>query len=128
MRWNEWQAHASNTSNWENQFERGLIKVEHIRDHLLHLWFEEDKDVTIYELDFAALTVDDNPGGVFAPLAEVSNFSVVKGEYALVWANPETGLFDDGSIDLAPEAVRFFCERYGTLLKAAGSAPQRLPA
>jgi len=45
----------------------------------------------------------------------------VKGDYALIWPNPETGAYDEAAIDLAPECVRFFCERYGTLVKPAQS-------
>ncbi len=41
------------------------------------------------------------------------------GNYALIWPNPQTGVFDDNVIDLAPECVRFFGERYGKLVKPA---------
>ncbi|MBX3000971.1 MAG: hypothetical protein KF893_20790 [Caldilineaceae bacterium] len=35
---------------------------------------------------------------------------------------------DDRSIDIAPECIRFFCERYGTVIKAPGEAahPERV--
>lgn len=36
-----------------------------------------------------------------------------EGNYALIWPNPETGAYDEKAIDIAPECVRFFCEKYG---------------
>ena len=41
---------------------------------------------------------------------------------ALVWPNPETGEQDEQTIDVAPECVRFFCERYGKLRSHAAAA------
>ncbi len=102
-----------------NHEERGLLKVEHLRDFVLRLWFEEAVDVSIYDLDFRTLVVDDNPGGVFLPLADQNYFQLAIGNYALIWPNPQTEVFDDNVIDLAPECVRFFCERYGKLVKPA---------
>jgi hypothetical protein len=83
----------------------------------LRLWFEDDLDVSIYELDFYPLMVEDNPGGVFAPLSDKERFRLVEGDYALVWPNPEMGQFDEHSVDIAPECIRFFCERYGRIIK-----------
>ena len=40
------------------------------------------------------------------------------GEYSLIWLNPDTGAYDEQAIDIAPECIRFFCERYGTQVKA----------
>jgi hypothetical protein len=42
---------------------------------------------------------------------------LVSGDYALIWLNPETGAYDDQAIDIAPECVRFFCEKYGQKVK-----------
>ena len=83
------------------------------------MWFEEDLDVSIYELDFRPLFVEENPGGVFELLRDNGRFRNVRGDYALIWPNPESGAYDGQSIDLAPECVRFFCERYGKRVKRA---------
>jgi len=42
-----------------------------------------------------------------------------EGDYALIWLNPETGVYDEKAVDIAPECIRFFCEKYGKKLKAA---------
>jgi hypothetical protein len=76
-------------------------------------------DVSIYELDFSPLLLQDNPGGVFDALKDHARFQFVHGDYALIWPNPETGAYDERSIDLAPECVRFFCEKYGKVIKMA---------
>jgi hypothetical protein len=81
-------------------------------------------DVSIYELDFYPLFVEENPGGVFRALANQERFRLVEGNYALIWLNPETGMYDEQAIDIAPECIRFFCERYGKLLKSAGDDAQ----
>ena len=46
-------------------------------------------------------------------------FQLVRGEYASIWPNPETGAYDEQAIDLAPECARFFCKRYGTQVKGS---------
>lgn len=116
--WQEWRAAASDESRWQDKQERGLLKAEHIRDFVLCLWFEEELDVSIYELDFRPLFVDENPGGVFEALRDQKRFELVSGDYTLNWLNPDTGAYDETAIDIAPECIRFFCERYGKLLKA----------
>lgn len=58
-----------------------------------------------------------NPGGVLQPLKDPERFKQVRGNYALIWPNPDTGACDEQAIDMAPECVRFFCERYGMPLK-----------
>ena len=117
MKWQEWSTYSDNASLWEQQVEKGLLKAEYMGDYVLHLWFEDELDVSIYELDFYSLVVEENPGGVFSALREQERFKVVRGEYALIWPNPETGAYDEGTIDIAPECVRFFCKRFGKLLK-----------
>ena len=82
-----------------------------------------EMDVSIYELDFYPLFVIENPGGVFSVLADPERFRLVVGDYALAWLNPETGVYDETTIDIAPECIRFFCERYGKKLKGVDSHP-----
>ena len=118
MKWKEWHTLAENEAYWQNRAEKGLLKAEYVTDYILRLWFEEDLDVSIYELDFYPLMVADNPGGVFLALKDKERFRLVEGDYALVWLNPETGAYDEQAIDIAPECVRFFCEKYGRKLKA----------
>lgn len=119
MKWYEWQVLAENEDHWLDDVEPGLASVEHLHDHVLRLRFTDQPDDVAYELDFAPLLVDDNPGGVFEPLRNVNRFRNVEAEYALIWPDPVTG---DAihAVDLAPECVRFFCQRYGrTVDKAA---------
>ena len=117
MNWNEWSKLARNQSLWKNHEEKGLLKAEYVRDYVLRLWFEEDMDVSIYELDFYPLIVEENPGEVFLPLRDKERFRLVRGDYSLVWLNPETGAYDEKAIDIAPECIRFFCEKHGKKLK-----------
>ncbi len=119
MKWTEWQNLADDESRWVNHTEKGLLKAEYLSDYLLRLWFEEELDVSIYELDFQSLFVEENPGGVFELLKDKQRFQMVRGDYALIWPNPDTGEYDGQAIDLAPECVRFFCERYGKRVKKA---------
>jgi hypothetical protein len=119
MKWKEWSIVADDVARWQNHEEKGLLKAEYVKDYILRLWFEEELDVSIYELDFYPLVVADNPGGVFAPLKDQEHFRLVAGDYALIWLNPETGLYDERAIDIAPECIRFFCERYGKKVKVA---------
>ncbi len=122
MKWKEWSDFARNESYWQDREEHGLLKAEHVRDYILRLWFEEELDVSIYELDFHALINEDDAGEAFLPLRDQERFRLVEGAYALTWPNPETGFYDEKTIDLAPECVRFFCERYGKKLKAPKQA------
>lgn len=117
MNWKEWSIVADDVARWQNHDEKGLLKAEYVKDYILRLWFEEELDVSIYELDFYTLVVTDNPGGVFAPLKEKERFRLVSGDYALIWLNPETGIYDERAIDIAPECIRFFCEKYGRKVK-----------
>ncbi len=119
MNWQEWHAVADDEGRWDRHQERGVLKAEHVAQFVLRVWFEEDLDVSIYELDFRPLFVDENPGGVFELLRDEERFRQVLGDYALIWPNPESGAYDEHAIDLAPECVRFFCERYGKRVKRA---------
>ncbi|WOD39552.1 hypothetical protein [Nodosilinea sp. E11] len=118
MKWEAWQALAKDEAYWQNSNERGLLKAEYLNGYWLRLWFEEDLDISIYDLDFYLLLVEENPGQALLPLRDQERFQFVKGDYALIWPNPETGAYDEAVIDLAPECVRFFCEQYGQLVKA----------
>ena len=119
MKWQEWTEIAENAQLWQGRTEKGILKAEYVDGYILRLWFEDDLDVSIYELDFYLLMVQDNPGGVFTALKDRKRFENVRGDYALIWLNPETGAYDDQAIDLAPECVRFFCEKYGKPIKVA---------
>ena len=57
MIWQEWQNFANNENNWLDNDERGLLKAEHVENFVLRLWFEDEMDVSIYELDFKQLFV-----------------------------------------------------------------------
>lgn len=119
MKWKEWQEVARNERFWQNHEEKGLLKAKYLQDYVLQLWFEEELDVSIYELDFHPLIVQEDPGEVFMPLRDKERFGFVEGNYTLIWPNPETADYDEQMIDLAPECVRFFCDKYGRVLKAA---------
>ena len=74
MKWEEWYSLARNEALWRNREEKGLLKAEYVNDYILRLWFEEDLDVSIYELDFYPLLVEESPGGVFLSLQEEERF------------------------------------------------------
>jgi hypothetical protein len=117
MKWQEWTGVADDPSLWKDREEKGLLKAEYVGGYVLRLWFEDELDVSIYELDFRPLVVDDNPGGVFAPLKDKERFKQVRGDYALIRPNPQTGAYDEKAIDVAPECVRSFCEKHGKPVK-----------
>jgi hypothetical protein len=119
MKWQEWLEVARNEAFWQNHEEKGLLKAEYLHDYVLRLWFQEELDVSIYELDFQPLIVEENPGEALLPLRDKERFRLAKGDYALIWLNPETGVYDEKAIDLAPECIRFFCEKYGKKLKVS---------
>ncbi len=119
MKWKEWREYADNEALWQDHQEKGLLKAEYVRDYVLRLWFEDDLDVSIYELDFYPLIIEDDPGEVFLRLRDKEHFRLVEGDYALIWLNPETGAYDEKAVDVAPECIRFFCEKYGEKLKVS---------
>ncbi len=122
MKWEAWVKLANDEIYWQGRTEKGLLKAEYSHDYVLHLWFDDDGDVSLYELDFYPLFVTESPGEVFLPLRDKNRFRLVKGDYALIWPNPETWAYDSEAIDLAPECVRFFCEQYGKVLKSTKQA------
>ena len=68
-------------------------------------------------IGFLPFNCEENPGEVFLPLRDKERFRLVRGDYSLVWLNPETGAYDEKAIDIAPECIRFFCEQHGKKLK-----------
>jgi hypothetical protein len=60
-------------------------------------------------------------------LRDRERFRAVRGDCALIWPNPETVGYDEKAIDIAPECVRFFCERYGNVWKKPAKRRQRPP-
>jgi hypothetical protein len=126
MSWQEWREYADNESLWRDHQEKGLLKAEYLHDFVLRLWFEDDLDVSIYELDLYPLIIEDDPGPVFLRLRDRDQFRLVEGDYALIWLNPETGAYDEKAVDVAPECIRFFCEKYGTKLKTSEKPTRNL--
>ena len=51
MYWEKWKTIAKDPYRWQNHQERGLLKAEYLGHYQLRLWFEEDLDVSIYDLD-----------------------------------------------------------------------------
>lgn len=121
MKWEEWTTISEDETFWEDHEEKGLLKAEYQGNYILRLWFEDDLDVSIYDLDFYQLLIEENPGGVMLPLKEQKRFRFVEGDYALIWPNPETGAYDKDVIDIAPECIRFFCEKHGKKIKVPHS-------
>jgi hypothetical protein len=119
MRWKEWREDADNEALWKDHQEKGLLKAEYLHDYVLRLWFEDDLGVSIYDLDFYPLIMEDDPGEIFLRLRDKEHFRLVEGDYALIWLNPETGAYDEKAVDIAPECIRFFCEKYGKKVKAS---------
>jgi hypothetical protein len=119
MIWQEWTILADNEALWLDYEEPGLCEAEYLHDYVLRLSFADEPEVSIFDLDLAPLFVDQNPGGVFQALAEKRRFRFVRGEYALIWPNPESGDYDETAIDLAPECVRYFCDKYGQPVTAS---------
>ncbi|OQY59415.1 MAG: hypothetical protein B6245_06735 [Desulfobacteraceae bacterium 4572_88] len=117
MKWKQWSEFANNESNWRNRQEKGLLKAEYLEDYVLRLWFEEDLDISIYELDFYPLIAEEYPGEVLLPLRDKKRFQKVRGDYTLIWLNQETGDYDEKAVDIAPECIRYFCENYGKKIK-----------
>ncbi len=78
MNWKEWSDFAKNEAYWQGHEERGLLKTEHVHDYVLRLWFEEELDVSIYELDLHPLIIEDDPDEVFLPLRDEERFRLVE--------------------------------------------------
>jgi hypothetical protein len=52
-------------------------------------------------------------------MQDKERFRAVKGDYALIWPNPENGAYDEKVVGIAPEYARFFVEKYGKSVKIA---------
>jgi hypothetical protein len=103
--------------------EKGILKADHIRDYTLEIWFEENHDVSIYQLDMKPLLESADAGQALAPLLDPNRFRQVVGHYRLLWNDPETGDYNENSVDIAPEAVRYLCEKFGQLIEKPHGYP-----
>lgn len=63
MKWQERNTVADDPSLGKNRQEKGLLKAECVRNYVLRLWFDDEMDVSMHELDFQPLIVKHNPGG-----------------------------------------------------------------
>ena len=126
MNWSEWQLLAADEQYWQNREEPGLVAAKYLHDYTLRVQFADKRRPVTYELDFAPLLLDENPGGVFLELKDIRHFRTARADYALVWSIPTSGGGEDQVVDLAPECVRFFCEKYGR--KASPTSLEKLAA
>jgi len=114
MYWEKWKTIANDSDRWQNYQERGLLKAEYLANYQLRLWFEEDLDVSIYDLDFYPLLIEEDPGEVLRSLRDIAYFKTAQGHYTLNWFDPHCiGQHQEPTIDLAPECVRYFCQISG---------------
>ena len=113
--WNELETHLNSPGCIP---ERGILKAEHLGDYKLEIWFEENKDVSIYELDFLPILKEEDSGEAFRPLLDKERFNQVLGRYNLTWFDSDTGEYNENAIDISPEAIKWFCNKYGRLVKA----------
>jgi hypothetical protein len=113
--WNELEAYL----NSENIIsEKGILKVEYIDEYVLQIWFEEDLDVSIYELDFLPIISSEGAGEAFKPLLNKNLFMQAVGRYNITWYDEETGDYNENAIDISPEAIKWFCKKIGKAIKA----------
>ncbi len=98
-------------------YELGILKAEHLKDFVLEVWFEENRDVSIYELDLYPFLSEPEAGVLADLLDDKERFSLVDGRYTLTWYDPETGEHNENAIDIAPEAIRWLCVNYGKIIK-----------
>ncbi len=98
--------------------EKGILKAEHLGEYKLEIWFEENKDVSIYELDFFPILKEGDSGEAFRPLLDQERFSQVVGRYNLTWYDSDTGKYNENAIDISPEAIKWFCNKFGRLVKS----------
>ncbi len=112
--WKELEAHLS-TPNFLP--EKGILKTEYVDEYNLEIWFEEDKDVSIYQLDFLPILSADDSGKALKPLLDKERFCQVIGRYNLTWFDPDSGEYNENAIDISPEAIKWFCKEYGEVVK-----------
>lgn len=116
MNWNEW-LDFSNNHNFAS--EKGILKVDYLGEYTLRIWFEEELDVSIYELDFEPLLSSSKEGTVFQALKDKARFALAQGNHSLNWYDPQSNEYNENTIDIAPECIRFYCQRYGKSIKKA---------
>ena len=97
--------------------EKGILKVEYIDGYKLQIWFEEDLDVSIFELDFLPIISSEGAGEAFQPLLKQEWFMQAVGRYNITWYDQETGDYNENAIDISPEAIRWFCCKLGKPIK-----------
>ncbi|MBI3563023.1 MAG: hypothetical protein HY080_15035 [Gammaproteobacteria bacterium] len=114
MYWDELQREIDNGNIGPG---KGILKAEYLHDFVLQLWFEEDLGVSIYELDFFPLLDSPMSGSALKPLLDKQRFSQVIGRGNLAWNDPDTGEYNERAIDIAPEALKWLCEKYGKKIK-----------
>lgn len=99
--------------------EKCILKVDYLGEYILTIWFEEEMDVSIYELNFEPLLNSAKENTVFQSLKDKERFAMAQGNYSLNWYDPQTNEYDENTIDIAPECIRFYCQRYGKSIKKA---------
>lgn len=97
--------------------EKGILKVEYVDEYVLQIWFEENLDVSIYELDFFPIISSEGAGEVFKPLLSKDRFMQAVGKNNITWYDEETGDYNENAIDISPEAIKWFCKKYGKTIK-----------
>ncbi len=113
--WNELETYL-NSENFVN--EKGILKVEYVNEHVLQIWFEENLDVSIYELDFFPIISSEDAGEAFKPLLSKNRFMQAVGRNNITWYDEETGDYNENAIDISPEAIKWFCKKFGKVIKA----------
>ncbi|GAB2189808.1 hypothetical protein MAH1_14160 [Sessilibacter sp. MAH1] len=112
--WNELEAYLSSNNVI---IEKGILKVEYIDGYILQIWFEEDLNVSIYNLDFLPIISSPDAGEVFNRLLNKNLFMQAVGRYNITWYDEETGEYNENAIDISPEAVKWFCKKFGKIIK-----------
>jgi len=97
--------------------EKGILKAEYLEEYILEIWFEEDKDVSIYKLDFFPILSTEDSGKAFKPLLDKEWFSQVVGRNNLTWFDPDSGDYNENAIDISAEATKWFCKKYEIVIK-----------
>ncbi|GAB2198503.1 hypothetical protein [Sessilibacter sp. MAH4] len=112
--WNELEAYLSSNNVI---IEKGILKVEYIDEYILQIWFEEKLNVSIYNLDFLPIISSPDAGEVFNRLLNKNLFMQAVGRYNITWYDEETAEYNENAIDISPEAVKWFCKKFGKLIK-----------
>jgi hypothetical protein len=113
--WNELETYLNSGNAVQ---EKGILKTEYIDEYVLQIWFEEDLDVSIYELDFLPILSSGESGEAFKPLLIIERFMQAVGRNNITWYDEETGEYNENAIDISPEAIKWFCNKLGKIIKA----------